>query len=380
MSPRSLLGLSFAGFIALGMPEGALGVAWPSISERFDRPLGELGLVLAVYTAGYLLSTVANGRLIRRFELGWMLVASSAAAALALGMYAAAGTWLLLVAAAALLGAAGGLIDAGMNAHAALHHGSRAINLLHASFGLGATLGPLVMTFMLAAAGSWRAGYAILSVVQAGLAMEFWRTRRRWVVADGSHRRPEPAPGRPILVLSLIVFFVYTGVEVAAGQWAYTLLTESRDFAPVLAGLLVTGYWGSFTAGRLAVAGLGDGAQPERLVRAGMLAALVGVTLLWWNPLDWIGAAGLLIVGFSLAPIFPLLTLLTPGRLGAAFTPTAIGYQLAAASLGAAAIPGAIGVSVNRYGLESIGPALVVAAVALVLGGAALTLGAQEPV
>ncbi|MDH3398489.1 MAG: hypothetical protein OEM81_11770, partial [Acidimicrobiia bacterium] len=64
-----------------------------------------------------------------------------------------------------------------------------------------------------------------------------------------------------------------------------------------------------------------------------------------------------------LGPIFPLQTTLTPSRVGAAFTPTAVGYQLAAATAGAAVIPGGLGILVTHFGLEVVGVVLVVTAV-----------------
>lgn len=379
MAARVLLGLSFAGFIALGLPDGALGVAWPSIADDRSRRLGELGLLLVLYTSGYMTSTVANGHLMGRFGLGRMLPVSSSAAAIALAAYAFGAGWWALVVATVILGFAAGLIDAGVNAYAALTHGSRVMNLLHASFGLGATLGPLVMTLAIETA-SWERGYAVLAGVQAALAVAFWRTRDRWSLEVPADNRSRGRGRDPLLVVSLLVFFVYGGVEVGVGQWSFTLLTEGRGVGPVAAGLLVTGYWGSFTLGRLATAGIGDRRKPETMVLGGIFAALAGTMLLWWEPAAWLGAVALLVVGLALAPVFPLLTLLTPGRLGPGFAPTAIGYQLAAATVGAAVIPGLLGLGVEQFGVASLSVGLAGSAAALTVAGVALTtLAGKRP-
>ena len=65
--------------------------------------------------------------------------------------------------------------------------------------------------------------------------------------------------------------------------------------------------------------------------------------LLWWNPVNWVGFLGLLILGFAMAPIFPLLVTATPLRLGAADAGNAIGFQVAAASFGIGVLPGLAG-------------------------------------
>src|SRR5205809_6389105 len=46
------LSLAAAGFVSLGLPEGLLGVAWPSIRESFRPRLDALGMLLATLPAG----------------------------------------------------------------------------------------------------------------------------------------------------------------------------------------------------------------------------------------------------------------------------------------------------------------------------------------
>jgi fucose permease len=80
------------------------------------------------------------------------------------------------------------------------------------------------------------------------------------------------------------------------------------------------------------------------------------------GPLSFLGLA---LLGFSLAPIYPLLISETPRRLGAAQATHAIGFQVSAAYLGTAALPGAAGVLARWHGLEVIGLVLVSAAAGL---------------
>ena len=93
--------------------------------------------------------------------------------------------------------------------------------------------------------------------------------------------------------------------------------------------------------------------------------------LLWWSPAPWVGPAAFIALGAALGPIFPLQTLLTPLRVGASATPTMVGYQMAAASVGAILIPGGLGPLVSRFGVEIVAPVLVVAAVGLVVASEA---------
>ena len=158
---------------------------------------------------------------------------------------------------------------------------------------------------------------------------------------------------------------MYAGVELGTGQWAYTLLTEGRGVSTAAAGVAVTAFWAGLTVSRLALGVIGHRVAIQRLLGGSSLLVLLGVVAFWLNPVEWVGLLGLVVMGLALGPIFPLQTTLTPSRVGVAYTPTAVGYQLAAATVGAAVIPGGLGIVVSRFGLEVVGVVLMVTAVLL---------------
>lgn len=357
-----LLVLSVLAFVGLGLPKSAFGVAWPSVAADFARPLAELGAVITAYIIGYFLSALTSGDLARRVGAGRVLAAAGVLATVALIGYAAASAWLWLLVSAVGLGVSGGWIDAGINAHVARRHGPRAMGYLHAGFGIGATLGPAGITALLDAGTSWRWGFAALAVGQGVLAGFFLLARDGWNEADAANRpdRPRPAQRAP-LVAALTMFALYAGVEVGTGQWAFTLLSEGRGIPTTLAGLAVTGFWAGLTVARLALGAFGHRVVPERVLAVSVVLALGAALALWWNPAGWAGPAALIVMGLALGPIFPLQTTLTPQRTGEAFTSLAVGYQLAAATVGGAVVPGGLGLLVAWQGLEVVGPVLAVA-------------------
>jgi fucose permease len=161
------------------------------------------------------------------------------------------------------------------------------------------------------------------------------------------------------------MFFAFTGLEVSGGQWPYTLFTEARAVPPATAGFWVSVYWASLTVGRILFGLAARRVRTVHLLRATMLGCVCGTALIWWNPAQTVSFLGLALLGFSLAPIFPLSISDTPRQLGARHAPNAIGFQVAAASLGIAVLPGLGGVLAERVGLEVIGPYLVALAVAM---------------
>lgn len=363
--------LAFAGFIMLGIPLGAIGVAWPSMADSFDQDLARLGVIAVASTVGFVIATTASGHVSARTGTGPMVAIAATLASASLFGHAIAPTWWLLLLAAALFGLGGGFIDAGVNAHGAVRFNVRTMNLLHASFGIGATIGPLLMAALLGLDASWRVGFVILGVLQAGVAVGFWRTRTRWA-GDGNEPLSEaPSKSRvpvTVLVLSLVVFFLYTGVEVAAGQWTFSLFSEERGMSEGAAGVWIAVYWGAFTASRLLIGVVGDGRLGrEQLVRWSLGLAGLAALIVWLDQGPVLGPIGLAVMGFAFGPVFPALVLLTPDRVGNQLSARMVGYQISAANLGAAGVVGGIGLAVGLTSLKAVGPLLFAGAALIVL-------------
>ncbi len=367
-----LVGLAYAAFISLGLPDGLTGVAWPSIRTTFGLSLDALGALITTGTLGYLVSSFSSGRVLARIGVGWLLVLSCLATAVSLLGYGAAPLWGVMVGLGLLAGLGAGAIDAGLNTYAAENFSPRTVNWLHASFGLGAAIGPLLMSSVISAGQSWRLGYLIVGVAQLMLASCFALTRKQWHAhADDSHTAPTAsAPmvrtlALPSAWLSMLLFFLYTGLEITAGQWLYTLLTEARGVVPVVAGIWVSVYWGSLTVGRLVSGVIVAHISVRTLLQLCMVGTILGVVLLWLNLAPWLSLGGVALLGVSLAPMFPSFISLTPARMSPAHTANTVGFQITAAMLGGAALVSGFGLIANHFGLETLGPFLLVAAVLL---------------
>ena len=182
-----------------------------------------------------------------------------------------------------------------------------------------------------------------------------------------------------VLALGLIVFFVYTGLEVSAGQWETSYLRGHLDLSASAAGLAAFGYWGALTAARIGLA-LPTRPVPLRLVIGGGMAASVGATaLIWWQPSTAVVVAGFVILGAALAGIFPALIATTPQRIGQQRARHAIAWQVGAAAAGGSGISALIGLLIDRTSLAILGPAIVVLALLLVVAYAALARLAPIP-
>jgi len=370
-SKLSLILLAYIAFVALGMPDGLLGVAWPSMRADFSIPLDSLGMLLFAAVTGYMTSSFLSGTLIARMGVGNLIVGSCALTGLALVGYTFVPSWWMMVLLGGIAGLGAGAIDAGLNTYVAAHFGEGLMQWLHASYGIGVTLGPIIMTIALTTMNSWQVGYRVVGSFQIALATCFVLTLSMWNQKDTSAGSGEPKRltdyktpmvetlCQPQVWLSGLLFFMYVGAEVSLGTWAYSLLIESRGINPAVAGLWAGSYWATFTVGRV-IAGLyAKRAGIHLLVQGSLVGALLGAALLVWNPSEVANLLAVALIGFSIAPIFPALMSGTSQRVGAHFAANTIGMQITAAGLGAAVIPSLLGILARQFSLEIIPICLV---------------------
>ena len=358
--------LTYVAFIALGMPDGLLGVGWPSIRAGFSIPLDAIGMLLAASVAGYMTSSFFSGPLMRWMGVGRMLAASCATTGLALTGYTLVPEWWMMVLLGIAAGLGAGAIDAGLNTYAAAHFSHGLMQWLHASWGIGVTLGPIIMTVALASLNSWRVGYRIVGTFQLLLALGFILSLKMW----GQNNRPEGVQGarrltdyktplgktlrHPQVWLSMLLFFLYVGAEASLGIWAYSLLTESRGVDPAVAGFFAGSYWATFTLGRVVAGLFTRRLGVDRLVLFGLAGAILGAVILIWNPFEAANVLAVALIGISIAPIFPGLMSGTSQRVGDHYAANTIGMQMTATGFGGAVIPGLMGVLARQVSLEVI--------------------------
>ncbi|GAA0350633.1 MFS transporter [Micropruina glycogenica] len=183
--------LAYLAFFSIALPDSMLGVAWPSMRLSFDQPLSAAGLVPPVGVAAAVVSTIAAPYLTARWGVGRLLAAGTALSAAALAGSALTPTWWGFLVTVALGGLASGAIDATLNAFAARRFGPQQINLLHACYGVGAVVSPLLVTVALATGAGWRAAFGVVAGLMFVIAVVFTVARHGW--DDGVPAAASPA-------------------------------------------------------------------------------------------------------------------------------------------------------------------------------------------
>ena len=369
-----VLPLAFFAFVVYGLPASALGVAWLRMADEFGRTLESLGLLLAVLMLGNLPTSANSGRLIARFTLGPTLLGGSLLMLAGLVGYAVAPSWGALLAATLLLGLGMGALNSSVNTFVAHHYRAGRMNWLHACYGLGSTLGPLLVTLLvLRADGPWRLAFALIAFAQGAVSALLALTLKNWQLdvdtalesSDRAAARPGATDSLRLLVvwLGVALYFVHNGLALSAGQFASTLFVDGRGVSAEVAGAWVSVYFSGMLVGRVLLGLAGDRLEPGALLRVGTGGAVLGAALLWWAPLPLVGFVGLALMGLALSPVYPTGMALTPRRVGRRHSANAIGFQIAGGSVGSALVPYLLGLLTHPFGLGVIAAALFALAV-----------------
>ena len=356
--------LALVAFVVLGATDGALGPLWPSMRDDFSRSDGHFGQIFAGLAGGYMVASALSGHLTDRFGATAVIRTGGVLAAGALWWIGTGSSWVGMLFGFLILGLGNGLLDASINAWVAVSRGSRAMGLIHGFYGLGAAVGPIFAVAFVANGDRWGVPFVVLGCIQVVVVLATLTTPRGFDLPIGDDDEAtatgatDPADAGRLLALLLFWFFLYVGVEVGAGQWSFTMLTESRGMSETTGGWFVAIYWGGLTVGRFAMAWLGDRITPEALMTQASALAVLGAVVLAVDP-GGAGGFALPVLGLAFSVMFPVVVNRTPVYLGTRNAARFVGYQFAAASLGAIIVPALIGVLADQTSAEALGPVAV---------------------
>lgn len=347
------LALIYLAFISLGLPDSLLGSSWPLMNLEYGVPAGNAGLVSMVISVGTIVSSLFSHRLIRRFGTGKVTVVSVAMTAAALLGFSLSPSFLWLPICAVPLGLGAGAVDSGLNEFVAEHYEARHMNWLHSSWGIGAMLGPILISALTQSGFSWRSGYRSISVIQFALvalllfSLPMWKKHedpgsalQAADLQEGGAKHGVFAPlrskGAPFVMLA---FFLYTSLESSIMLWGASYLVKVKDIQPESAAGWVSLFFLGITCGRALSGFVSMKLNSEILIRSGSVLIIAGIFIMLLPLPILFTMAGFIIVGLGLAPIFPGLLHQTPVYFAQENAQAAMGLQMAFAYCGTTLMP-----------------------------------------
>ncbi|SHI94623.1 Fucose permease [Clostridium amylolyticum] len=364
-----LLIVIYLAFISLGLPDGVFGVAWPDMRVDFSMPLATAGMISIFVMSFSAISSFSSGRILKRFGTGRVTFISCLMTGLALLGYSKAPSFAWLMVMTLPLGLGQGAVDSGLNNYVAKNYSSRHMSWLHCCWGIGASLGPFIMTKTLAANKEWRSGYVTIATMQLILAAIFLMSLKLWKSEEApklveSHKTLERGKTSILKSISpwlgILMFFFYAGTEYSVGLWANSMLVESRNIPKEISGLWISYYYGALMLGRFVTGIIVNKLGNRKVIRLGIMIAVLGAILLYIPLGSAVTMSALMLIGFGFAPIYPCMMHETPRRFDEDTTKTLIGYQVGAACIGGSALSASLGLIFSKTSLEALAPSLLV--------------------
>jgi fucose permease len=357
---RHLNNLTLIGYLFIGTAAVLMPSVMPFITEEFSAiglTLAAIGLIFPARSAGAIMGNILSGigsDLLGRWRLVWL---SALLLAASLALAAATKLWVLFVIGFVLISAAQSSLSTGINALVAdANRGSRAraLNKLHAVYGLGAAVSPLIIGYLIGRGLEWRwalGGTGLIwlayGIVAYALGGSETRSEER-----GKAEKLDLGMLRdgPFLALFLIAF-AYNGVATSLLGWVALFMQESAGFSTFFAVSMISVFYVALTIGRVLCA-----AFAERIGYATtLLILLTGVTLTY--PLVVLGihsyvvVAGVFLSGLSFSGLFPM-ALAYGSRLYPEQTGTVTGTLNVAMTLGAMIPPFWTGIIAESWGMQ----------------------------
>ena len=349
-----LLAVIYLSFISLGLPDSLLGSAWPMIYPQFAVPVSFAGIISTIISLGTIISSLQSDRLTKALGAGKVTVISVAMTAAALFGFSVSGSFWMLCLWAIPYGLGAGSVDAALNNYVALHYASRHMSWLHCMWGVGASVGPYIMSYALTGGSGWQGGYRIISLLQIGLTLILLFSLPLWKNADtsGSQQAPALSLGQVLAIPGakqvMGTFFCYCAIEQTTSLWASSYLVLARGVDEVTAARWAALFFLGITAGRAASGFLTMLLSDSQMIRLGECILGAGIVILGL-PVGSTGAlVGLLLIGLGCAPIYPCIIHSTPAHFGADRSQALIGVQMASAYTGTCLMPPLFGLIVNH--------------------------------
>jgi FHS family Na+ dependent glucose MFS transporter 1 len=338
-------------FITFGLSTAVEGPSLPTLARHTTSPLNIISLFFVMGGFGYLLGSMIGGGAYDRFPGHRIIASTLTIMILAAFVIPLATTLWILLAAALTMGLAKGVLDVGCNTLVQWLYNDKAgpyINGLHFSFGLGSFIAPILLAQIFKATSEIYWGYWIIAILIIPMAIAFWFLPEPATQMHNEHKNNAPIPFLPVLLI-VLAFFLYVGAEVGFANWIYTYAIYLKLATTITAAYLTSAFWGLFTVGRLVGVWVSTRIRSKTILFLDLAGCILSIGLIILGResaiLLW---AGSIVLGLSMASIFPTLLMLAGESLQVSGAIT--GWFLVGAGAGGMAIPWLIGQAFTASG------------------------------
>ncbi len=336
-----ILAIIYVVFISLGLPDSLFGAAWPVVHKDFgiEESFASLYGIITGFCVGGV-SFVA-GKVIRKFGTPLVTLFSTLLTVFGLLIMSVSPNIVVMMLGAVVLGYGAGVIDTALNNFVSLHYKAQHMNWLHAFWGIGVTISPLILSFFLTdETGSWRNGYRVVALLQLLVAIVIAFSLKKWRAVKEDNETEEVSNDNKKGMLeifkikgvltSLLSQGLYCGMEFTIGTWGASFIVHVHALKPDEAAKWISLYFCGITVGRIISGFISMKASDNTMIRSGIITSFVGMILLTL-PIGKISLLGLLLIGIGFGPIFPSVLHSVPERFGKEYSADITGFHMGGA-------------------------------------------------
>ena len=363
-----LLTVIYLAFISLGLPDSLLGSVWPTIYQEFNVPVSYAGAIFMIISAGTIVSSLQSDRLTKLLGTGKVTAFSVLMTAVALWGFSISSSYWMLVLWAIPYGLGAGSVDASLNNYVALHYKSHHMSWLHCMWGVGASIGPYIMSFALLNGQTWNMGYRYISLIQIVLtiiimlSLPLWKKPTNVTNIQTSESEIEKDKNKVLTLKEIfnipgakqvmLMFFCYCALEQTTGLWASSYLVLQHGFDLEVATSYGSLFFIGITVGRAISGFITMKLNDKQMIYLGQALILIGIILMCLPFGHKVALIGLVTIGLGCAPIYPCIIHSTPTNFGADKSQAVIGVQMASAYVGNLLMPPLFGIIANHISVR----------------------------
>ena len=359
VSPKIILALNYLIFLFFGMFMGGIGPVFNELAEQTSSSLTAVGGIITFLFLGSLLAQIIAGPLTDRYGHKNILVFSLFILGLGIISFTNAESVTVMFALVFITGMGQGGVDIGTNlvvSDVSPGDNTSALNLLHFFFGVGAFIGPALIGFAIARAGSglvvhWFAAGVLILIA---ILILFLLKDRSATERDPEENVHKSEKGfrvylSPLLWLFGLLMLVYVGVEFGLGSWISNYLNITTGAALQYGALVTSAYWGALALGRLAGAAASRKVSRMQLLIIALASSLAGaVGLILTRGMIWPSIVFIAWISFSYGTVYPTTVAyaisIFPDQQG-----KAVGFLVALGNIGGIFLPWVAGILLVNY-------------------------------
>jgi len=354
-----LLAVIYLIFVSLGLPDSLLGSGWPVMQVSFGVPSSYAGYVSMSISFLTIISALFSPRFIRKFHTKNIVVFSVFLSIVGLFGFSFSNSYAILFLFVIPYGLGAGAIDASINHYVANNYPSSVMNFLHCFYGVGAVISPNIMALALKYA-KWNQGYRWTAYIQTGIMIVVILSLPLWAKNDNKSdeenvqsigiRKTIFVPG---VIPTLIAFYAYCSGECTCFLWTSSYFAGTKEglsdgmiasfgsliFAGLMLGRLISGF-------------VSDKLGDKLLIRVGITVEILGIIIVMLPVSDYIiTAAGFVIIGTGMGPVYPSIQHMAPEKFGKEYSAAVIGLQMSSAYVGSTFMPTVFGILQEHIGI-----------------------------